>query len=99
MPQGYHHVTRDIRSQIYALKATGPSLHKISAIVERHVSTVSREIKRNTGGKGYRYKQADAKAVERRVNASRTPQKLTPTRVAIIEGVLCGKVRNFPGPQ
>ena len=39
----------------------------------------------NTGGKGYRYKQADAKAVERRVNASRTPNKLTPTLVAIIE--------------
>ena len=85
MPQGYHHVTRDIRSQIYALKATGTSLHKISAIVERHVSTVSREIKRNTGGRGYRYKQADAKAAERRADASRTPQKLTPTLVAIIE--------------
>lgn len=85
MPKGYHHVTLDIRSQIYALKATGTSLHKISAIVERHVSTVSREIKRNTGGRGYRYKQADEKAVERRANASRTPQKLTPTLVAIIE--------------
>ena len=88
MPKGYHHVTRDIRSQIYALKATGTSLHKISAIVERHVSTVSREIKRNTGGRGYRYKQDDAKAVERRENASRTPQKLTPTLIAIIEGKL-----------
>ena len=43
MPQGYHHVTRDIRSQIYALKATGISLHKIAAIVERDVSTISRE--------------------------------------------------------
>ena len=42
MPQGYHHVTQDIRSQIYALKAIGTSLHKISAIVGRHVSTVSR---------------------------------------------------------
>ena len=85
MPQGYHHVTRDIRSQICALKATGTSLNKIASIVERHVSTISREIKRNTGGKGYRYKQADAKAVERRADASRTPQKLTPTLVAIIE--------------
>ena len=45
MPQGYHHVTQDIRSQIYALKAIGASLHKISAIVGRHVSTVSREIR------------------------------------------------------
>jgi IS30 family transposase len=78
-------VTRDIRSQIYALKATGTSLHKIAAIVERNVSTISREIKRNTGARGYRFKQADEKAVERRENASRTPKKLTPTLVAIIE--------------
>ncbi len=85
MPEGYHHVTRDIRSQIYALKATGTSLHKIADIVERHVSTISREIKRNTGGRGYRYKQADVKAVKRRVNANRTPQKLTPALIAIIE--------------
>ena len=91
MPQGYHHVTRDIRSQIYALKATGISLHKIAAIVERDVSTISREIKRNTGGRGYRYKQADEKAVERRANASRTPQKLTPTLVTIIEEKLLEK--------
>ena len=66
MPKAYHHVTRDIRSQIYALKATGTSLHKIAAIVERDVSTISREIKRNMGARGYRYKQADEKAVERR---------------------------------
>ena len=85
MAKAYHHVTRDIRSQIYALKATGTSLHKIATIVERDVSTISREIKRNTGGRGYRFKQADEKAVERRENASRTPKKLTRTLVAIIE--------------
>lgn len=85
MPQGYHHVTREIRSQIYALKATGTSLRKIASVVERHVSTISREITRNTGGRGYRYKQADAKAVERRINASRAPKKLTPDLIAIIE--------------
>ena len=61
MPKGYHHVTRDIRSQIYVLKATGTTLHQIAAIVGFHVSTISREIKRNTGGRGYRYKQADEK--------------------------------------
>ena len=76
MPKSYHHVTLDIRFHIYALKATGTSLHKIACIVERDVSTISREIKRNTCGRGYRYKQADAKAIERREKASRTPQKL-----------------------
>ena len=84
MPQGYHHVTRDIRSQIYALKAIGTSLRKIAVIVGRDASTISREIKRNTGSKGYRYKQADAKTIERRANASRTPKKLTAALVAII---------------
>ena len=82
---------REIRSQIYALKATGTSLNKIASIVERDVSTISREIKRNTGSRGYRYKQADEKAVERRANASRTPQKLTPTLVTIIEEKLLEK--------
>jgi IS30 family transposase len=85
MPEGYHHVTRDIRCQIYALKSTGISLHKIAAVVGRHVSTISREIRRNTGSCGYRYKQANAKAVERRANASRKPKKLTPEAVASIK--------------
>ena len=85
MPKGYHHVTLDIRSQIYALKSIGTPPHKISSIVGRHVSTISREISRNTGKRGYRYKQADAKAIERRAQASRTPTKLTPTLIAIIE--------------
>ena len=64
MAKAYHHVTHDIRSQIYALKATGTSLRKIATIVDRHVSTISREIQRNTGGRGYRYKQADEKALD-----------------------------------
>lgn len=85
MPKGYQHVTRDIRSQIYALKATDCSLRTIAKTVCRHVSTISREIKRNTGGRGYRYKQADTKAVERRAKASGVPKKLTPELIAIIE--------------
>ena len=85
MPKGYHHVTRDQRSQIYALKATGTSFHKIANIVGLDVSTISREIQRNTGGRGYRHKQADEKAIERRANASRTPKKLTTALIAVIE--------------
>lgn len=91
MPKGYHHVTREIRSQIYALKATGSSLRAIAKIVERDVSTLSREISRNTGGRGYRYKQADEKAIERRANASRTPKKLTPELIATVEANLLEK--------
>ena len=85
MPKGYHHVTRDIRCQIYALKSMGHSLGSIALAVGRDKSSISREISRNTGGRGYRFKQADAKAMERRSKASRTPKKLTQTLIAIIE--------------
>ena len=85
MPKGYHHMTQEIRSQIYALKSTGIALRKIGRIVGYDASAISREIKRNTGGRGYRYKQADAMAKERRTKASRTPKKLTPELVSIIE--------------
>ena len=60
MPKGYHHMTQEIRSQIYALKSTGIALRKIGRIVGYDASAISREIKCNTGGRGYRYKQADA---------------------------------------
>jgi IS30 family transposase len=77
MAAGYHHVTRDIRCQIYALKSIGQSLGQIALIVGRDKSTISREITRNTGGRGYRFKQADEKSRARRSDASRAPKKLT----------------------
>ncbi|KTD04007.1 integrase catalytic subunit [Legionella geestiana] len=77
MAAGYHHVTRDIRCQIYALKSMGQSLSKIALAVGRDKSTISREISRNTGGQGYRYKQSDEKAKARRSDASQAPKKLT----------------------
>ena len=77
MAAGYHHVTRDIRCQIYALKSMGQSLSKIALAVGRDKSTISREISRNTGERGYRFKQADEKAKARRSDASKAAKKLT----------------------
>ena len=77
MAAGYHHVTRDIRCQIYALKSMGQSLGKIALAVGRDKSTISREISRNTGERGYRFKQADEKAKKRRSEASKAAKKLT----------------------
>ncbi len=77
MPKGYYHVTRDERCQIYALKSTGLSLRKIALMLGRSVSTLSREITRNTGGRGYRFEQANNKTIERRRAASQAPKKLT----------------------
>jgi transposase, IS30 family len=91
VPKGYHHMTLDIRSQIYALKSTGTPLGKIAAMVGYTASSISREIKRNTGERGYRYKQADNRAKERRVKASRTPKKMTQALVSTIEEKLLGE--------
>jgi len=77
MPKGYKHVTYDKRCQIYTLKATGISNRKIGVILGIHRSTVGNELKRNSGLKGYRYKQADKKAKNRRLKASSQPTKMT----------------------
>lgn len=70
-------MTRDQRSQIYALKSMELSLRDIAKKIGKNVSSISREISRNTGLRGYRINQADARAHERRSNASRAAKKLT----------------------
>ena len=48
-------------------------------------STISRELVRNTGARGYRFKQAHEKATHRRKKASDKPRKMTPELVEPIE--------------
>jgi len=68
----YTHLTREERYQIYALKKAGHTQSEIATVLERSASTISRELTRNCGRRGYRPKQAHGKAVERRaVNARR----------------------------
>ena len=66
----YTHLTREERYQIYALKKAGHTQSEIANVLERSPSTISRELARNRGGRGYRPKQAHRLSVERRaVNA------------------------------
>jgi IS30 family transposase len=88
MPKGYHHVTRDIRCQIYALKATGISLRAIANKLGKNASTICREITRNQGRLSYRINQADTMACERRSMASMTPKKLTASLASKIESMI-----------
>src|SRR6266508_3127282 len=62
----YHQLTQEQRYQIYALKKTGHSRTEIAEVIGVHKSTVSRELKRNKGGRGYRPQQAHSLALERR---------------------------------
>jgi len=62
----YTQLTRDQRYQIYALMKAGHNQTEIAAIVACHKSTISRELRRNRGHKGYRPLQAQARARSRR---------------------------------
>jgi IS30 family transposase len=66
----YHQLTQEQRYQIYALKKTGHCGSEIAAVIGVHKSTVSRELKRNQGGRGYRPQQAHQLALERRSKAT-----------------------------
>ena len=75
MPKSYRHLTHEDRCQIYALKRSGLSYRAIAGQLSRDPRTISREIKRNTGGCGYRHKQAHQRATSRRHNACARPYK------------------------
>jgi len=85
MPKHYNHLTREQRCQIWALKTTGLSQRQIALGLGVSPSTISRELKRNQGRKGYRFQQADTLATERRHAASAQPTCMTPDNIRIIE--------------
>jgi IS30 family transposase len=62
----YCQLTQEQRYQIYALKKTGHSGMEIAEVIGVDKSTVSRELKRNRGQRGYRPQQAQGWAMERR---------------------------------
>lgn len=68
----YHHLTREERYQIYALRQEKHTQIEIARNLCVSKSTISRELRRNKGERGYRPKQADEKAVKRRREARKT---------------------------
>ena len=84
----YHHLTYEDRCQIYALNKRGISQAKIASQIGVDRSTIFRELRRNSGGKGYRYKQAHYKYLERREKANSKKQKMCGITAAIVEILL-----------
>ena len=58
LPMNYKHLSQTERYQIYALMKAGQDQTQIARLLDRSKSTISRELVRNCGGKGYRPKQA-----------------------------------------
>ena len=65
----YQQLTQEQRYQIYALKKMGHNQTEIDNCIGVDKSTISRELKRNHGQRGYRPKQAHGLAMSRRRNA------------------------------
>ena len=80
----YTHLTQDERYQIYAYKQTGKSLNEIAMELGRNKSSIYRELSRNTGGRGYRPKQANELAGER-LKTKNKAIKMTGTLITKIE--------------
>ena len=68
----YRQLARDQRYQIYALMKAGLNQTQIAAVIGCHKSTISRELRRNRGLKGYRPYQADEFAFDRQCEAYRS---------------------------
>ena len=64
--RSYHQLTRDQRYQMQGLRQSEKTQGEIAKRLGVHKSTVSRELARNTGFRGWRPGQADRRALERR---------------------------------
>ena len=60
-----HRVTKEERRLIYFMRQEGDGIGEIARRLGRAGSTISRELRRNRGQRGYRYRQADARAQAR----------------------------------
>jgi IS30 family transposase len=68
------HFTFREREILYRLLKAKKSKSEIAKVMGRDRSTIYREVGRNTGGRGYRPKQAQRKAEERRLKCRREPK-------------------------
>lgn len=82
----YKQLTQEQRYQIYALMKANWSQLEIAAEIGVHPSTISREVKRNRGCRGYRPKQAQQRTEERKLKHVTT--RIPPQTWTLIESQL-----------
>ena len=68
----YKQLAREQRYQINILKKAGHNQSYIARMIGCHKSTISRELRRNRGQKGYRHNQADELSYDRQCAAYRS---------------------------
>jgi IS30 family transposase len=76
----YRRITYEDRCQIHALRKAGATQAAIGKALGFSQGTVSRELARNTGRRGYRFPQAQRNAQSRQQQVRHKPRKLREDR-------------------
>ncbi|MCH8157528.1 MAG: IS30 family transposase, partial [Nitrospinae bacterium] len=84
--RAYTQLTQGQRYQIEALLKTGHKQIMIARVLAVHKSTISRELKRNHGLRGYRPKQAHEKTIMRRYEKPQT--RIPPATWALVDSLI-----------
>ena len=79
----YSQLTEGQRYQIEVLKQAGNIQKEIATLIGVSAGSISRELKRNTGQRGYRPRQAQIKTFNRRKEATK-PHKMTAEIISLI---------------
>lgn len=79
------HLTYEDRCHIHAYIKSGKSHREMARLMGCSHTTINKEVKRNSGLRGYREKQAQRLCVERRLKARQISKKLSPDIVDQIE--------------
>ena len=83
----YTHLSQTERYQIHALMKAGHNQAEIAQILGRHKSTISRELTRGSGRRGYRPRQAQHLS-EERLCCSRNAARIAPEIWQAVRGFL-----------
>src|SRR5439155_22944337 len=90
MGEHYEHLSLEERCQIAQLRADGQSIRQIAAALDRPPSTLSRELKRNSGAQlGYKPGYAEEQARARRWTGSRL-ERDDALRTLVLDGLARG---------
>ena len=84
----YTQLTCEERYQIYSLLKAGHSPSEIARLIKRDKSTISRELHRNSGRRGYRPHQAQCLAATRRRGCASNAQRFGARHWRLIERLI-----------
>jgi IS30 family transposase len=84
----YTQLTREERYQIYSLLKAGHRPAEVARLLRRDKSTISRELRRNRGRRGYRPAQAQGLASTRRGNCAGNARRFRARHWRLVEGLL-----------